>query len=59
MSHLPPHAIDEFQSLWKKYYGAELPREEAVIKAGQLLNFVRLLAQDPNHPDAFQASENG
>ena len=54
---LPPQAIDEFQALWKKYYGVELPREQAVTRAHQMFNFVRLLAQDPNAPDDFQARD--
>ncbi len=46
MSLLPPHAIDEFQRLWKKHYGADLSREEATARAHQVFALVRLIVQD-------------
>jgi hypothetical protein len=49
MSLLSPHAIDEFQELWKKHYGIELSREEATARAHQLFTLVRLL-NDPAPP---------
>lgn len=50
MSLLPPHAIDEFQALWKEHYGQELPREDAAQRAHQLFTLVRLLVQNPPSP---------
>jgi hypothetical protein len=45
MSQLPPKAIDEFQVLWKKHFGQELPREEAILRAHQTLIMLRLLSE--------------
>ncbi len=63
MSHLPPHAIDEFRALWKKHYGIELSREEAVLRAHQLFMLVHqlvhqrsFLATRPRHELKLQAS---
>lgn len=50
MALLPPKAIDEFQALWKKHYGAELPRDQAVIRAEQIMTFVKLLVEGPPPP---------
>ena len=47
MSLLPPHAVDEFQALWKEHYGTELPREDAAQRAHQIYTLVRLLVQPP------------
>lgn len=47
MSQLSPQAIAEFQALWKKHYGAELPPEQGVAQAHQLLALVQLLASAP------------
>lgn len=47
MSLLPPHAIDEFQALWRQHYGTELSREDASQRAHQLFTLVRLVVQTP------------
>jgi hypothetical protein len=47
MNQLPLQAIDEFQALWKKHYGTELSREEAVLRAHQTLSLLRLLTDQP------------
>jgi len=53
MSLLPPHAIDEFQALWKNHYGTELSREEATQRAHQVFTMVRMIVQTP--PSCAQA----
>ena len=57
MPQLSPKAIAEFQALWKKHYGTELPPEQAVTRAHQLIALVRLLASEslassPSNPQA-------
>ncbi len=47
MTLLPPKAIDEFQSLWKKHYGVALSREAATARAHQVFGLIRLLAEPP------------
>lgn len=46
MTLLPPQAIDEFQALWKKRYGVELPREQAIVRAHQVYTLVRMVVED-------------
>lgn len=53
MSHLPAQAVDEFQALWKKHCGAELPREQATVRANEVFAVLRLLLEQPHrnhHP---------
>lgn len=66
MSLLPDKAIDEFQALWRQKFGAELPREQAVIVAHRLLTLVAtltrpmdtsLLRQLTPQPPALQPQE--
>ncbi|MBV9468317.1 MAG: hypothetical protein JOZ57_03670 [Abitibacteriaceae bacterium] len=45
MAYLPPHAIDEFQVLWKQHYGVVLSRDEAVDRAHQVFALVRMLVE--------------
>jgi hypothetical protein len=45
MSLLPQQAIDEFQRLWKKHYGADLPRENAVLRAHQIYALFQMLTE--------------
>jgi hypothetical protein len=52
MTLLPAQAIAEFQARWKKHYGAELPREQAVVRAHQVFALIRLLADPPNAADS-------
>ena len=47
MTLLPPQAIDDFQALWKKHYGIDLSREEAVARAHQVFSLVGLLTETP------------
>lgn len=49
MSHLPPQAITEFQALWKKHYGTELPAEEAAVRANEVFAVLRLVLTKPRH----------
>ncbi len=42
--------IKEFQEIYKKKYGKEIPRDEAVKQANDLVNFVKLML-DLNHKD--------
>ncbi len=42
---LPPQAIDEFQALWKKHYGENLPREAAAVCAHRLLALLQILTE--------------
>jgi hypothetical protein len=43
---LPPQAITEFQELWKKHYGVELPLEQAQVRAYQVFAVLRLLMEN-------------
>jgi hypothetical protein len=45
MPLLSPHAVEEFQAIWKKRYGVALPRDRAVIAAGCFINLVAVLSQ--------------
>lgn len=68
MPSLPHHAIDEFQVLWKKHYGAELPADQAAARAHQVFTVLRLLIEpslhNTPHPDPstsvpFEEAERG
>lgn len=54
MTMLPPEAIDEFQALWKKRYGCELPRDQAIISAHRLFTLVKSLLDGPAPPDDWK-----
>jgi hypothetical protein len=41
MPLLPAQAVEEFEDIWKRQFGVELPRDEAVVKAQQLYGLVR------------------
>lgn len=45
MASLPPQAIDEFQVLWKRRYGVQLPRDEATVRAHQVFALIHLVAR--------------
>lgn len=53
MIQLPDEAIDEFQKIWKKTYGVELPRDEAIIRAHQVFAFVKLVFDGPLPPESW------
>lgn len=55
---LPPKAIDEFQSLWKKHYGVALSREAATARAHQVFGLIRLLAESPSEPPLEEPAQS-
>ena len=53
---LPPEAIDQFKELYLKHYKVELSREEASLRANNLLNLYKAvygdgLAEERASPD--------
>jgi len=57
MSLLPPHAIQEFQALWKERYGVELSNEEAAARAHQLFTLIKMLAEPPASSPSTSATD--
>ena len=49
MSHLLPQAITEFQALWKKHVGTDLPTEQASSRANEVFAVLRLVLEQPAH----------
>jgi len=44
---LPKKAIEEFKKIYKKYYGIELPDQEAAFRANNLVNLYKAVYSDP------------
>lgn len=42
MARLPDEAIEEFNEIWRKEYGEELPYEEAAVRAAEVFAVIRL-----------------
>ncbi len=51
MSSLPPQAVAEFQALWKKHCDAELPPDQAALRANEVFAVLRLVLEK-RRPDA-------
>lgn len=51
---LPPEAIKDFQAIWKKQYGDDLPDGEAVARAHEFLWLIRFVLRRTRNLDAIE-----